>query len=86
MSKVSQIEIFKVNIPFKIAFKHALKKRDSSESIFIKIALDNGVSGALLGPSAYLKKSPPVQYDDNTARAMMEEFIATYGKKKGKRK
>jgi myo-inositol-1-phosphate synthase len=50
-----------------------------------KIALDNGISGALLGPCAYLKKSPPVQYDDNTARSMMEEFITTYGKKKGKK-
>jgi myo-inositol-1-phosphate synthase len=50
-----------------------------------KIALDNGISGALLGPCAYLKKSPPVQYDDNTARAMMENFIDTYGKKKRKK-
>ncbi|MEA3490017.1 MAG: inositol-3-phosphate synthase [Candidatus Omnitrophota bacterium] len=50
-----------------------------------KIALDNGISGALLGPSAYFKKSPPVQYDDNTAREMVEDFIATYGKGKKKR-
>lgn len=50
-----------------------------------KLALDNGISGTLLGPSAYFKKSPPVQYDDNTARKMVEDFIATYGwKKKGK--
>ena len=51
----------------------------------IKLALDNGVSGSLLGPSAYFKKSPPVQYDDTTARKMTEDFIATYGwKKNGK--
>ncbi|MGB2601550.1 MAG: inositol-3-phosphate synthase [Candidatus Omnitrophota bacterium] len=50
-----------------------------------KIALDNGISGALLGPSAYFKKSPPVQYDDNTAREMVEDFIATYGKGKKKK-
>ncbi len=49
----------------------------------IKIALDNGISGVLLGPSAYLKKSPPVQYDDNVAQKMVEDFIATYGWKKG---
>jgi len=48
-----------------------------------KIALDNKISGALLGPCAYLKKSPPVQYDDNTARRMTEEFIAAYGHKTG---
>jgi len=52
----------------------------------IKIALDNGISGALLGPSAYLKKSPPVQYDDNTARKMVEDFIAAYGWKSSSRK
>jgi L-Ala-D/L-Glu epimerase len=45
MSKVSQVEIFKVNIPFKIAFHHALKKRDASESIFVKVILDNGITG-----------------------------------------
>lgn len=45
-----------------------------------KLALDNGISGALLGPSAYFKKSPPVQYDDNTAREMVEDFIASYGR------
>lgn len=45
-----------------------------------KLALDNGISGALLGPSAYFKKSPPVQYDDNTAREMVEDFIAAYGR------
>jgi myo-inositol-1-phosphate synthase len=46
-----------------------------------KLALDKGISGALLGPCAYLKKSPPVQYDDNTARRMMEEFIASCARK-----
>jgi myo-inositol-1-phosphate synthase len=50
-----------------------------------KLALDNGISGALLGPSAYFKKSPPVQYDDNTAREMVEDFIATCGKGKKKK-
>lgn len=50
-----------------------------------KLALDNGISGALLGPSAYFKKSAPVQYDDNTARDMVEDFIATYGKGKKKK-
>jgi hypothetical protein len=35
-----------------------------------------------LGPSAYFKKSPPVQYDDNTARKMVEDFITIYGQGK----
>lgn len=61
-----------------------------------KLALDNGLSGALIEPSSYFKKSPPVQYTDSEARQMTEEFIAKYGfketpkkgaaKKKGGRK
>jgi myo-inositol-1-phosphate synthase len=46
-----------------------------------KLALDNGLSGALEAPSSYFKKSPPVQYFDDQARNMTEEFIAQYGKK-----
>jgi myo-inositol-1-phosphate synthase len=41
-----------------------------------KIALDRGLSGALVAPSAYLKKSPPVQFTDDVARRMIEAFIA----------
>jgi myo-inositol-1-phosphate synthase len=40
-----------------------------------KIALDSGLKGALLAPSAYFMKSPPVQYTDDEARRMVEEFI-----------
>ncbi len=45
----------------------------------VKLALDNGLSGALIEPSAYFKKSPPVQYPDDVARRMVEEFIEKYG-------
>ncbi|GAI87854.1 unnamed protein product, partial [marine sediment metagenome] len=31
---------------------------------------------ASIAPSAYFMKSPPVQYTDNEARQMVEEFIA----------
>src|SRR5579871_5716267 len=41
----------------------------------IKLALDRGISGPLMGPSAYLMKSPPVQYSDDMARDMTEQFI-----------
>jgi myo-inositol-1-phosphate synthase len=47
-----------------------------------KLALDHGLKGALIAPSAYFKKSPPVQYPDDQARGMVEEYIATYGHKK----
>jgi myo-inositol-1-phosphate synthase len=41
-----------------------------------KLAIDRGMSGALLGPSAYFMKSPPVQYSDDIARQMVADFIA----------
>jgi len=41
-----------------------------------KLALDRGLSGALIGPSAYFMKSPPIQYSDSEARDMVESFIA----------
>jgi myo-inositol-1-phosphate synthase len=42
---------------------------------FAKLALDNGISGALEFPSAYLMKSPPVQHPDEFAREQVEDFI-----------
>jgi len=41
----------------------------------VKLALDRGISGTLEGPSAYLMKSPPIQYHDDVAREMTEAFI-----------
>jgi len=41
-----------------------------------KLAMDRGTSGALVEPSAYFMKSPPVQHTDDEARRMVEEFIA----------
>ena len=41
-----------------------------------KLALDRGLSGALVGPSSYFMKSPPVQYTDSHARKLTEDYIA----------
>ncbi len=41
-----------------------------------KLALDRGLKGALVAPSAYFMKSPPIQYTDDEAHRMVEEFIA----------
>ncbi len=41
-----------------------------------KLAMDRGISGALVAPSAYFMKSPPIQYKDDEARRILEEFIA----------
>jgi myo-inositol-1-phosphate synthase len=40
-----------------------------------KVALDRGISGPLKGPSAYFMKSPPIQYTDDVARQMVQDFI-----------
>src|SRR5215472_6683826 len=40
-----------------------------------KLALDRGLKGALFAPSAYLMKSPPEQWSDETARVRLERFI-----------
>ncbi|MHB8510803.1 MAG: inositol-3-phosphate synthase [Actinomycetota bacterium] len=42
----------------------------------VKLALDRGVGGPLIGPSSFFMKSPPVQYADEVAKAMVEEFIS----------
>ena len=41
-----------------------------------KLALDRGVSGALISSSAYFMKHPPQQFPDDICREMVEEFIA----------
>jgi myo-inositol-1-phosphate synthase len=46
-----------------------------------KLALNNGISGALFGPSSYFMKSPPKQYTDTEAKDITGKFIARYGKK-----
>ncbi|MDD5509916.1 MAG: inositol-3-phosphate synthase [Dehalococcoidales bacterium] len=40
-----------------------------------KLALDCGLKGSLTAPSSYFMKSPPVQYSDDEARRMVEEYI-----------
>jgi myo-inositol-1-phosphate synthase len=44
-----------------------------------KLALNHGIGGPLVGPSAYLMKSPPEQHPDSVARQMTEDFIGRHG-------
>jgi myo-inositol-1-phosphate synthase len=39
-----------------------------------KVALDRGIGGPLVGPSAYFMKSPPVQFHDDEAHDMVAAF------------
>ena len=41
-----------------------------------KIAMDRGLRGPITAPSSYFMKSPPIQYTDDEARGLVEEFIA----------
>jgi myo-inositol-1-phosphate synthase len=41
----------------------------------IKLALDRGLSGPVIGPASYFMKSPPKQFKDNIAREMTEAYI-----------
>ena len=81
------------NVPLNIECKLEVWDSPNSAGVVIdavrccKLALDNGLSGAMVEPSSYFKKSPPIQYTDEQARRMTEEFIAKYGwKQAGKRR
>ncbi len=69
------------DVPLNVELKLEVWDSPNSAGVVIdavrcaKLALDNGVSGALIGPSAYFKKSPPKQFTDDEARRMTEEFI-----------
>ncbi|MCK4857793.1 MAG: inositol-3-phosphate synthase, partial [candidate division Zixibacteria bacterium] len=80
------------DVPLNIEMKLEVWDSPNSAGVVIdavrccKLALDNGLAGAIEGPSAYFKKSPPVQYTDDAAREATEQFIAKYGKKATKTK
>jgi myo-inositol-1-phosphate synthase len=52
----------------------------------VKLALTNGLKGALYAPSSYFMKSPPKQFTDTEARNLTEQFIRRYGMKAGRRR
>lgn len=80
------------DVPLNVEMKMEVWDSPNSAGVVIdavrccKLALDNGISGALEAPSSYFKKSPPVQYTDDEAHRLTEEFIAKYGWKQGKKK
>ena len=69
------------DIPVNIELKLEVWDSPNSAGVVIdavrcaKLALDRGVGGPLLAPSAYFMKSPPVQYTDSEAHELVEEFI-----------
>jgi myo-inositol-1-phosphate synthase len=68
------------DVPLNVELKLEVWDSPNSAGVIIdalrcaKLAKDRGIGGPLLGPSAYFMKSPPVQYRDEDAREMVEEF------------
>ncbi|MGK2958039.1 MAG: inositol-3-phosphate synthase [Acidimicrobiales bacterium] len=68
------------DVPLNLELKLEVWDSPNSAGVIIdalrcaKIAMDRGIGGPLLGPSAYFMKSPPVQYRDEEARIMVEDF------------
>ncbi len=71
------------NVPLNLELKLEVWDSPNSAGVVIdairccKLALEWGLKGALVAPSAYFMKSPPIQHTDDEARRMVEEFIAT---------
>ena len=69
------------DVPLNLEYKLEVWDSPNSAGIIIdalraaKIAKDRGEGGPVIGASAYLMKSPPVQMPDDQGRAMVEEFI-----------
>jgi myo-inositol-1-phosphate synthase len=65
------------NVPLNVEMKLEVWDSPNSAGVVIdavrccKLALDNHLSGAIIEPSAYFKKSPPIQYTDEEARRMI---------------
>ena len=45
MPTVTELDLFAVDLPFKVAFRHAAAARTTSDSLFLRARLDNGVEG-----------------------------------------
>jgi myo-inositol-1-phosphate synthase len=78
------------DVPLNIELKLEVWDSPNSAGIVIdavrlaKLALNNGVAGALEAPSSYLMKSPPKQIRDDEARENTERFIKQHTRKPAK--
>jgi myo-inositol-1-phosphate synthase len=70
------------DVPLNLELKMEVWDSPNSAGVVIdairccKLARDRGLSGALVAPSSYFMKSPPVQYTDSQALKLTEDFIA----------
>jgi len=70
------------DVPLNVELKLEVWDSPNSAGVIIdalrccKVAQDRGIGGPLAAASAYFMKSPAVQYHDDEAHRMVEEFIA----------
>ncbi len=68
------------DVPLNLELKLEVWDSPNSAGVIIdalrcaRIGLDRGIGGPLIGPSAYFMKSPPVQFHDDEAHRLVEEF------------
>jgi myo-inositol-1-phosphate synthase len=80
------------DVPLNVELKLEVWDSPNSAGIVIdavrmaKLALNNGIAGALEGPSSYLMKSPPKQIVDDEAYEATEQFIAQNARKAAQQK
>jgi len=78
------------DVPLNVELKLEVWDSPNSAGIVIdavrlaKLALNNGVAGALEGPSSYLMKSPPKQVPDDEAYEATESFIRENARRESK--
>jgi myo-inositol-1-phosphate synthase len=69
------------DVPLNLEYKLEVWDSPNSAGIIIdalraaKIAKDRGIGGPVLSASSYFMKSPPVQYFDDEARQLVQDFI-----------
>ena len=68
------------NVPLNVELKLEVWDSPNSAGVIIdavrcaKVALDRGIGGPIIAPSAYFMKSPPIQLHDDIAHNEVEEF------------
>jgi myo-inositol-1-phosphate synthase len=70
------------DVPLNLEYKLEVWDSPNSAGVIIdairacKIAMDRKIAGPILSASSYFMKSPPVQYTDEEAKQLVEDFIS----------
>lgn len=73
------------DVPMNLELRLSVEDSPNSAGVAIdsirclKLALDNGLKGAIIEPAAFFQKHPPKQIEDRTARDLVEKYIKRYG-------